>query len=160
MTRTPSRPTVVAALLLLLAPLLAPAGGCAFDRKWRKLAREPEVATSDGLAGRWAGTWKSERSGHRGTLRAIITPVNETTYRADYDATYMGLLRFGYSMNLTAEPADGGGIRFTGEENLGALAGGLYRYDGTADGQSFECAYEAKADHGRFQMTRPAPRDK
>ena len=46
-------------------------------------------------------------------------------------------------------------IRFNGQENLGWLAGGVYRYDGTTDGQAFDCTYQSKHDHGRFQMTRP-----
>ena len=146
----------------LLLPL---AGGCAFDRKWKRFGEQPaEVAQVNDLAGRWTGTWKSERTNHSGKLRAIITPVDDVTYRADFDATYMGILRFGYSMNLAAQPADGttsagaGAIRFTGQENLGWLAGGLYRYEGTADGRSFDCAYQSKNDHGRFRMSRPAPK--
>lgn len=116
------------------------------------------MEANDGLAGRWVGTWNSERSNHKGTLRAIITPVDKTTYRAHFDATYLGLLRFGYSMNLSAQPDDAGHIRFMGEEDIGALAGGLYRYEGTTDGRTFESAYQSKNDQGRFHMTRPAAR--
>lgn len=149
------RPTLLAALLL--GALLWPAGGCSFDRNWRRLTRTP---TQDGgLSGQWVGTWKSEHSNHSGQLRAIITPVDDATYRANFDATYLGILRFGYSMNLAAQE-EGDVIRFQGEENLGWIAGGLYRYDGTTDGQTFDCTYQSKSDHGRFQMTRPAGKAK
>ena len=152
MTRPLPRPTALAATALLLGGLLSISGGCSFDRKWNRLAAAP--AEANYLSGRWAGTWKSERNNHSGKLRAIITPVDDVTYRADFDARYMGILRFGYSMNLAAR-RDGDVIRFQGEENLGWLAGGVYRYDGTTDGQAFDCTYESKHDHGRFEMTRP-----
>ena len=156
MIPTTRRPPLSA--VLLLGALLPLAGGCAFDRQWNRMAAQAQPEDAGGLAGRWVGTWHSERSNHKGGLRAIVTPVNEITYRARFDATYLGVLRFGYSMNLTARPDDlgGGTTRFTGEENLGWLAGGLYRYEGVADGQTFDCAYRSKNDHGRFQMTRPA----
>jgi hypothetical protein len=179
MTRPPPRP-VPPAVVALVAALLAgaAAGGCAFDRNWKRLraadraaaaaastgttAPSPDRAAADRLAGRWEGTWKSERNNHSGKLRAIITPLDDTSYRAAYDATYLGLLRFGYSMKLTVQPneagsSDASAVRFQGSEDLGWLAGGVYRYDGAADGQSFESTYQSKYDHGRFRMTRPAP---
>ena len=181
MTRTPRRrprPTSGAARLTLAILLALAGGGCAFDRDWKRLAAAvpsdqavgvgvgaAEAAVPDPLAGRWEGTWTSETTNHSGKLRAIVTPAGDDAYRARFDATYFGLMRFGYAMTLTATPPeDGGGggggdagsvTRFTGEENLGWLAGGVYRYDGTTDGHTFDCAYESKHDRGRFQMTRP-----
>lgn len=168
MIRTFDRPARAGAAVLLLAALLLLAGGCAFDRKWKRLAAAerggaaPSASASpnttdaraDKLAGRWEGTWHSERSNHSGKLRAIVTPVDAQTYRADFDATYMGLMRFGYSMKLTAQ-SEADQTRFQGAENLGWLAGGLYRYDGAADGQTFDCTYRSRNDHGTFRMTRP-----
>src|SRR5687768_12433952 len=101
MTRTIGRWLLATFLVTALLPL---AGGCAFDRKWNRMASETSADGQDPLAGRWVGTWESERSNHKGKLRAIVTPVNEITYRARFNATYMGILRFGYSMNLTARP--------------------------------------------------------
>ena len=170
-----TRPPFLVTCLLAAAAIAAAAatsGGCAFDRRWRDLRRAQLVssaadavaatpaapAAADPLAGRWEGRWVSERTGHRGRLRAIITPVDATTYRVTYDATYMGVLRFGYGMDLTTSPAlTGGPLTFTGQEDLGALAGGVYRYNGTADGTTFRSTYESGADHGYFEMTRPKP---
>ena len=165
MTRSPRRPSRPAVLLALGVLLLSAAGGCSFDRRWKHLRAQAAAdetaavaaAAADPLAGRWEGTWRSERSNHAGKLRAIVTPVDEATYRADFHATYLGLLRFGYSMDLAAQ-REGGVTRFQGQENLGRLAGGLYQYDGTTDGQTFDCTYRSKSDHGRFRMTRPATR--
>lgn len=149
-----------------LAVVALTATGCSFDRQWRDLKRaqavaddaQPTAGAADPLAGRWEGKWVSERTGHSGRLRAIITPVDSTTYRVRYDAMYMGLLRFGYGMDLTASPGGGKGgpITFAGEEDLGRLAGGVYRYKGTADGAKFHSLYESRDDNGYFEMTRPA----
>ena len=149
-------------ILFIAAALLVLGTGCTFDRQWRNLARAQAVAgapatqASDPMAGRWEGKWVSERTGHRGRLRAIITPVNATTYRVRYDATYMAVLRFGYGMDLTtSRAAEGATTTFEGQEDLGALAGGMYRYKGTADGTKFHSTYESGNDNGYFEMARP-----
>ena len=46
-------------------------------------------------------------------------------------------------------------FHFSGEADLGYLAGGVYHYDGHADGTNFFSNYSSKYDHGTFQMTRP-----
>ena len=155
---------------LVIGLLLLTAGtGCAFDRKWRAMKRAEfadnaaPTPAADGLAGRWQGRWVSDVNGHSGGLRAIITPVPQTVtadqhYRAEFDASYMGLLRFGYGMTLVTKPgqdAAGSPVSFHGEEDLGRMAGGLYRYKGTADGTTFNATYESKDDKGRFEMSRP-----
>lgn len=135
--------------------------GCRFDRQWRQLTRAELAGTSaatDALSGRWEGNWVSEPTKHTGKLRAIITPIDERTYEALFDASYLAILRFGYGMQLHADRKSHGVISFHGEENLGKLAGGLYRYQGTADGATFRCKYVADADHGYFEMTRPQRR--
>ena len=144
-------------VLLLAAPML---GGCAFDRNWRRMVREqaaaaPSAETGDALAGRWEGKWVSEKSGHTGSLRAIITPVDETRYHVDFDAMFFAVLRAGYAVDLSATQDAKGVTSFRGEKDLGGLAGGVYRYAGTADGQSFNATYESGADNGRFEMKRP-----
>jgi hypothetical protein len=148
--------------------ILAAGAGCSFDRKWRALKREERAGdapqAADRLAGRWDGRWISDVNGHSGRLRAVITPAPQTDtpekrYHADFDANFMGLMRFGYDMTLIAAPAGAadGNVSFRGEEDLGKLAGGVYRYNGTADGATFNATYESADDKGRFQMTRPAP---
>jgi hypothetical protein len=117
----------------------------------------PASASAEPLAGRWEGTWKSDQNGHSGRLRAIVDRVDANTYRIEYDGWFFGILRYTHGMNVTATPAPDGGttIRFNGEEDLGALAGGVFRYDGTADGAAFKSTYQSKDDHGRFEMKRP-----
>jgi hypothetical protein len=172
-----SKMLCAAAAAALLAICLSSVG-CSFDRRWRAMSREawaqpsavaataalsaapataPASASVDPLAGRWEGTWKSEHNGHSGRLRAIVDRVDANAYRIEYDGWFFGILRYTHGMNVTATPAPDGGktIRFSGEEDLGALAGGVYRYDGTADGTEFKSTYQSKDDHGRFEMKRP-----
>ena len=148
-------------IMLLSATALLSAGGCAFDRDWRRMKRADFAATdvtakpSDPLAGRWEGRWVSASNGHNGKLRAIVTPVDANTYRVEYDAMFFAFLRAGYGTNLTATRQPDGKINFEGQEDLGKLAGGVYRYRGSADGKSFTSTYESSYDHGTFEMTRP-----
>lgn len=43
---------------------------------------------------------------------------------------------------------------FTGEANLGKLAGGVYKYAGAITGTNFQSTYESAYDQGQFRMTR------
>jgi hypothetical protein len=161
------RTKVISVLLIGVAAL---SGGCAFDRKWLKLGEEARAskpamaiptttpASTDPLAGRWEGKWQSEQNGHSGRLRAIATRVDAGTYHIDYDAYFMGIFRFTHGMNVSATRADdaGAALRFEGQEDIGPLAGGVYHYTGTADGQAFTSTYQSNDDHGRFEMKRPA----
>ena len=129
--------------------------GCSrFSRDWKAAVAEP-VEIND-LRGPWEGTWSSEKTGHSGKLRCLIEPTEGQEYLARFRATWGGIFVFRYDMTLTAEH-DGGGdfTYFTGEANLGWLAGGVYRYEGRASGTEFYCSYESKGDFGSFTMTRP-----
>jgi hypothetical protein len=80
--------------------------------------------------------------------------VDEATYRARFHATYALLLQFEYTADMTVEMRDGVAY-FKGQADLGRMAGGIYHYDGHADGQTFYSTYQAGSDHGHFKMTRP-----
>jgi hypothetical protein len=153
-------------MVLMIALFACAASGCSFDRRWRQLSHEAwaqnsAVATTapapaDPLAGRWDGKWVSEQDGHSGRLRAIVTRVDGETYHIEYDGWFFGMLRFTHGMNVIAtRAADGNAIHFEGREDLGSLAGGVYRYDGAADGREFKSTYQSSEDHGRFEMRRP-----
>lgn len=135
---------------LLLAIFLA--GGCTtFDHDWKKTARQ---APSDDLQGRWQGTWASEADGHTDKLRCVITKKEDGTYRARFHAKYRKVLSFGYTVPLNVGQT-AGAFKFSGEADLGWLAGGVYHYEGHADRTNFFSTYSCKYDHGTFQMTRP-----
>lgn len=140
--------------LLLLTLALVTTACSGFGRDWRAAAREP--APAEGIGGRWEGRWVSEVNGHSGRLRAILTPTGAQTYRAHFHARYAGFLNFGYTVELTATNDATGRAHFQGSADLGKLAGGVYTYAGQADAQRFEATYQSRADHGRFEMQRPA----
>lgn len=66
----------------------------------------------------------------------------------------MKILRFGYTVKLSATSTNGV-WHFEGQEDLGTLAGGLYRYEGKATPSYFESTYYSEHDHGVFVMERP-----
>lgn len=129
-----------------------------FERDWEAYAVKADAMTGKSSAkstGRWAGEWKSEVNGHHGPLRCLLESVDGEAdrYLARFHAGYDLGLTFEYSVSLTAFPA-GDRILVAGEENLGWLAGGLYRYEGALDADTFACTYAAESDRGTFRMSR------
>jgi hypothetical protein len=135
------------ALSLLLA------SGCAsFNHQWKAAAKE-SVPSND-LEGRWKGVWASQVDHHTDELRCIVTRKEDGTYRARFHAKYHKVFTFGYTVPLHAQPGTNG-YQFNGSANLSWLAGGMYHYEGHADGTNFWSTYSCKYDHGTFQMARP-----
>ena len=132
-------------------------GGCnSFEKAWGAAARSgPD---GPGLAGRWEGSWESEATGHKDSLRCLVSERTNGTFSARFQARYRKVLRWtvGYTLPLEAEQA-GESTRFKGEANLGWLAGGNYRCVGTATATNFHATYESKYDRGIFEMARPQP---
>ncbi len=121
-----------------------------FRRDWE--AYRPPTAPADSIEGRWEGEWISEANGHQGRLRGILRREGEL-YRASFHATYAGLLRVCYSVQLEGKAA-GGRVRLKGEADLGRLAGGAYHYEGDATPEALCCEYRCRYDHGTFRMRR------
>ena len=139
--------------LLLFIPL--PLAGCSgFEHDWRTPAIQQLASGNDRLLGRWKGSWKSQASGHSGGLRCIVTPAGEGRRHVAFKASFALVLKFGYAMDLDVEQREDAEY-FRGSADLGRLAGGVYQYDGHADGRTFYCTYRSKSDHGYFKMTRP-----
>jgi hypothetical protein len=131
--------------------------GCStFERDWHAARLIPRL--EDDVAGRWEGTWRSEANGHNDQLRAVITKGSNDVYLTRFHARYKkGIFRFsfGYSVPLQVRQTNDT-YQFHGEADLGWLAGGLYRYEGSATGTNFFSTYHCKYDHGTFQMGRPS----
>ena len=149
----PSRfPLAALPTYLAAACLLASVGCCSsFQREWD--AAGCYCGHGDGLSGRWEGTWESHSNGHKGKLRAIITRCGEDQYYAHYRATWAMILPFEFELPMTASETDGV-HHFTGQADLGCLAGGNYTYSGTAAGGCYQANYCARKDHGVFSMAR------
>jgi hypothetical protein len=126
--------------------------GCSsFNREWRRAGRQP--APQDSISGRWEGRWLSDVNAHTGKLRCIVTHQANDLYAARFRATYMKILRVSYTVPLTVTTSNGVS-QFHGEEDLGAIAGGVYSYVGSATTTHFQSAYDSKYDRGMFEMRR------
>ncbi len=127
--------------------------GCSsFNRDWRSAARPP--AEMNSMEGRWEGKWKSDVNGHSGRLLCVVSRKENGSHTARFRATYMRVLRFSYAVSLRSEHL-GGNWHFSGDENLGKLAGGEYHYEGSVTATDFNASYQSKYDHGLFEMKRP-----
>jgi hypothetical protein len=138
--------------VLAALPLLLGCGCSTFSRDWKQAAQQP--TPPDALAGRWEGQWLSEVNKHRGRLRCLIALAGENRCAARFQATYARVFRFTYTVTLRLQPHDGG-WEFTGDENLGRLAGGVYHYEGRASPTKFFSTYRSGGDHGVLEMHRP-----
>jgi len=130
-----------------------------FEREWKAMGKEAEVATlggATGVEGRWSGVWFSLGSSHKGELRCMIVPAEKGDgLEARYHSIFAGILTFEYTVPMKLEPEpDGEGYRFSSEVDLGDLAGGTYYYEGTIIGDEFKSSYASKTDNGMFWMTR------
>lgn len=149
MTRK-NRSLALGSLVVLASAVLC---GCSsFNHAWQLAGTQPPPTNS--ITGRWEGQWLSQANGHHGALRCVITPGTNGLYDAHFRATYKQVLRFSYVVPLHVT-ASNGVWHFTGEEDLGALAGGVYRYTGTASQTHFNSTYRSPHDVGVFQMERP-----
>ena len=120
----------------LLLPLLT---GCSsFHREWR-MATNFAVPASD-IGGRWEGTWQNSNNTHQDKMRAILTWNGEGEYAARFHAKYKKILSFSYRTTFTGT-WEGNEFVFRGEEDLGKLAGGVYRYVGRISPTNFFSRY-------------------
>lgn len=138
---------VVAGILALLVSSCS-----SFNREWKQV--DKGFVPPDSMAGRWQGHWVSDVNGHHGKLQGIVSRRDDGGYAVRFRATYLKILRFSYTVPLKVEPQNGE-WHFHGEENLGKLAGGVYRYEGKATPRHFHSTYHSMYDHGYFEMERP-----
>lgn len=127
--------------------------GCSsFNRAWKQAGQQP--TPTDSITGRWEGHWLSDANAHTGKLRCIVTHQTNDLYAARFRATYLKILRFSYTVPLSVITSNGVS-QFRGEEDLGAAAGGVYRYIGSATPTNLHSTYDSKYDRGIFEMHRP-----
>lgn len=135
---------------LLLAVLLT---GCSsFSKKWDAASGAPRDPL--GIEGRWIGTWQNTNNTHADRMRAVMVPVGTNEYRVHFHAKYKKVLGFKYEATFHGR-AENGAFVFEGREDLGALAGGVYRYTGRVSPRDFYSTYESKYDSGTFTLQRP-----
>ena len=138
--------------ICLLLPWLA---GCSsFHREWRAAASF--AAPAGDISGRWEGTWQNTNNTHQDKMRAILTRVGAGEYAARFHAKYQKILSFGYRTAFTGT-WEGNEFVFRGEENLGKLAGGVYKYTGCISPTNFFSTYDNRYNSGTYTLKRPPP---
>ena len=137
--------------------LLFVAGCSTFERDWQAASHDK----STGIEGRWIGRWNSDANGHNDILRCLITSKGESIYETRFHAKYSLWfipVSYGYKLNMTAKPAESN-LHFTGEADLGLLAGGIYKYTGEGNATELRFNYRAKFDRGTFHLQRPEDKE-
>ncbi len=115
-----------------------------FEQAWRNSHRSAEES-------HWLGEWRSDVNRHHGALRCLLKTVAANEFRAYVRARYGKIMRVCYTVDLRFEKV-AEQIQLVGEADLGELAGGIYRYEGTLTAATFECRYECKYDRGAFSL--------
>lgn len=137
--------------LLLLLPLFT---GCAsFERDWRHAVTQPPPQKLS-PTGAWQGRWVSNVNGHTGDIRCIVTDKGADRYEFRFKATYWKVFRYSYVVTMPVRCETEHACEFQGEEDLGFLAGGTYRYDGTLTQTNLTANYHCKYDQGVFLLKR------
>lgn len=143
----------MARFLTVCIALLVFTGCSTFEKDWQHATLDAPSKPGN-PAGPWRGTWLSQKMGHTGDLRCLVTEKSPNEYEFRFKATYWKLFRYSYIVNMTTH-CTAEGCTFQGKENLGCLAGGVYSYEGVIGTNSFNATYQCKYDHGTFQMQRP-----
>lgn len=131
--------------------------GTAFRKAWNA------APASEGMNGRWEGTWLSAVNGHTGTLQCVVTPALKSEsskngskaqpYSFFYRATWKTILSGSYKAVHHVEKK-GSSYVFKGDHQMPDWAGGKYHYEGTVKGDSFSACYECALDRGTYTMRR------
>ena len=101
----------------------------------------------------YSGTWKSNTTGHQGTLRVRVLEQGSSTYRVRFTGTFLGVVPFMYStpMTVTGRTPDGG-VMLYGQSNLPIF--GDFRSQAYMNGGQFTATYSSARDQGQFNMLR------
>jgi hypothetical protein len=145
---------VTAAVVGLCA---AVGGGCSGFNAAYETALAQGAAPAGSIEGAWDGTWTSQAGHGGGRLRAVITRAGPDTYHAWFRAGFWNVMEASQEVDLkVVGGAAGSEITAAGEEDLGWLYGGVYRYEATVTPVKFGATYSSKYDRGVFEMVRPA----
>ncbi|MEZ5383984.1 MAG: hypothetical protein R3F13_00575 [Prosthecobacter sp.] len=144
-----SLPRLRSVAFLFLLVVLSSCNG-AFRKAWNS------ASASDGVAGKWEGTWLSAENGHHGTLRCVVSqPTNDKGDRDFfYRATWKSILSGSYKAVHQVQSKKDGTYIFKGDHQMPEWAGGKYHYEGAVKGDEFDAFYKCAIDHGTFTMKR------
>ena len=140
-------------LLLITATILSLPACTSFTRSWNEsVGRAAEAG--DRLEGCWEGEWQDDAEADPGRLMAVITRTGPGRYEARFRAKVARIFNHHSIVPLEVVDTAAEVWRFGGEKDLGFIAGGVYRHEGTSDGAVYESRYTSADHRGTFRMKR------
>jgi hypothetical protein len=122
-------------ILLLVTVLFLPAVGSA----------------ADPLSGRWSGYWQSDANGHRGPLKATVSP-SPSGYDVRFTGRFAKVIPFVYRSHLDVVGTSGDTMFLAAERRIPFF--GTFRTDATVSPTSFDATFRSGKDSGRFVLSR------
>ncbi len=122
------------------------AASCSTSQKSQ--IEDPEQPVT--VAGKWEGIWwyaGKESEGQR--LSCVCVPIGQNQWTATFDAEYGQ--RTLYTFDIQGEK-QGNTVVFSGAVDLGEENGGVYHWQGIAQGDTFTGKYKSQYNQGGFQM--------
>ena len=103
------------------------------------------------VSGKWTGEWMTDANGHRGPLRANVTPAGDG-YDVRFSGRFAKVIPFTYRQHLTATGTDGESVFLSADRRLPLF--GTFRMDATATGTAFDARFSSGKETGRFVLRR------
>lgn len=117
---------------------------------WLFLAIDPLGAQD--LSGRWCGTWRDCKSGHRGPLRASFSKCDERHYHVVFTGRFFKVIPFRFSTVLDVTGHEDGQALLSGQSRLGLF--GTFTYSALATDTDFTADYSSRRYQGQFLLQR------
>ena len=108
--------------------------------------------STDGVSGRWVGTWQNTNNAHGGPLQAVLISQGTHTFAAYFHAGW-GKHSGTFKTPIQGEH-EGESFRFQGSKRILGLK---INTAGTIRSDEFNATYESRFDSGTFTLKRPSP---
>jgi len=99
------------------------------------------------------GTWNSQSTGHRGPMRARLTPRSDGGYDARFSGRFALIIPFTYRVQLMPAGNDGWNQQLTASKRLGPVLGSYQMSANLAPGQLVG-GFQAAGDTGTVSLRR------
>ncbi|MEO2090772.1 MAG: hypothetical protein ABGY75_14905 [Gemmataceae bacterium] len=106
---------------------------------------------ADPLAGRWSVYWQSDANGHRGPLRATVTP-SPAGYEVRFSGRLAKVITFVYRQHLDVVGVSGDAVALSATRRIPLF--GTFPPDAVATPTSFDATFRSGKDSGRFVLGR------
>ena len=103
--------------------------------------------------GTWQGEWRSLSTGHRGPMRATITPTARGTYQARFTGRFAAIIPFAYRAELIPQAGPEGQTVLTSYKKLGPILGS-YQMQTQVTSNELSGEFQAAKDRGSIRMVR------